>query len=76
MNTYQCIDCGKISSPTCECGSARLQIIGDLHIIAKHVDAYINICKIDGRYHLLIKKPSGQVSIPLQNQDLLTSFPR
>jgi len=74
MNTFKCIDCQTTQAPTCSCGSGHLWLLGDEHLLHLGIDAYISLHTVDGHLHLLIKKPSGQESIPLQDQDLITSF--
>lgn len=73
MNTFICKDCHKIQALTCECGSGRLEILGDEHLEQLGVDAYLAVHRLSNKTYLLIKKPSGQVRIPLQAQDLIAN---
>lgn len=73
MNTFKCIDCHTTQAHECKCGSGRLWLIGDLHLRSMGIDGYIGLEGIQGKAYLLIKKPSGQVQIPLQDQDLITT---
>lgn len=73
-NTYICLDCGTIHTDACTCGSGRQQAVGDTHLRGMFVDAYVSVEMFAGQPRLVIKKPSGQVRIPLQLEDLLPGF--
>ena len=65
-NIFRCQDCKRlVDAPHCECGSARLEVVGDLHLGALGLDAYL---ALDSK-QLIIKKPSGQVAIELKPAD-------
>lgn len=84
MNTYFCYDCAKdgitsqVPELTCPtCGSHRVHPSGDLHL-HNLFDLDVYICPVvnpDGARYLLVKKPSGQVLVPLQEQDMFTVLP-
>ena len=74
MNTYFCTDCGKPADPPhCpHCGSYRVHISGDLHLRAMGLDVYLNLARdYSGVSFLVIKKPSGQFWLELQDMDFL-----
>ena len=74
MNTYFCTDCGKPADPPhCpHCGSYRVHISGDLHLRAMGLDVYLNLARdYSGTSFLVIKKPSGQFYLELQDIDFL-----
>lgn len=71
MNTYLCLDCGKIHTEACTCGSSRQQHVGDIHLATKGLNAYVSVETRAGEPHLVVKKPSGQVDIRLAPEDLL-----
>jgi len=75
MNTFHCLECKKVVSQSCpDCGSGRLQVAGDLHLNTLFVDAYISVERYQGKFALIIKKPSGQEKVNLNESDLLPGF--
>lgn len=70
-NTYKCTICLRIHGDACpECGAGQRRVLGDLWLTALGLDAYAGVeARPDGAY-LIIKKPSGQVRIPLQPEDM------
>ena len=74
MNVYKCMNCQTTQALTCTCGSAQLWLIGDEHLTHLGLEVYIATHTTEDKTCLIIKKPSGQVSVPLQDQDLFTSF--
>jgi hypothetical protein len=74
MNIYFCTDCGSPADPPeCpKCGSHLVHMAGDLHLTMLGLDVYVNVFKDAlGAYYLIIKKPSGQKEIRLQDIDLI-----
>jgi hypothetical protein len=71
MNTFKCIGCQKTQAHTCTCGSGHLWIVGDEHLVHHGIDAYLSLEYKNGDAYLLIKKPSGQATIPIEIQDLI-----
>lgn len=73
-----CNACGSsVSIPECACGSADVELDGDMHLFnlikdgyGRGLDAYVSIELHANRPNrLLIKKASGQVVIELEEED-------
>lgn len=71
MNIFKCMDCQAAQAQACTCGSGNLWIVGEEHLVHHGVDAYISLEYADGDAYLLIKKPSGQATVPIKLQDLI-----
>jgi hypothetical protein len=68
MNVYKCSRCGHTYSDDCHaCGYGQPQALGDIHLGSLGVVAYVEVIG----NQLIIKKPSGQVNVQLQPQDLI-----
>ena len=72
-NAYRCRDCGKVLDVEyCEdCNARHVEALGDIHLGALGIDAYVGILPAGDDFHLIIKKPSGQESIKLTKWDWL-----
>ena len=77
MATYfRCKRCGEYGSVQCECGSANVEVMGDIYLGIAGVDGYISVKTDRPMPCIIVKKPSGQVTIDLDAQDLILGWLR